>query len=530
MELINKTIYECFAERVSKTPDKTFIKNNEGIFTWEYVNNITSKMAGALIEQGLKSGEKVGIIGLNSPSWIISFIALQKVGAVAVLINSCYKEKELINCIEIADIKYLFYTGFSENDSISTVVKNLRKNIKMKNLKTFNIEKTYQEWEKFVQRSKLKFDMEVNNSKSKDLSCILFTSGTTNDCKGVMLSHYSLVNNAREVVKQMRWNEKDSMCLAVPLFHCFGITVSLMTSIIGGMSISLLEKYKTINVCQTIQEDGCTILNGVPSMFLALVKNPKMKDYNLSTLKSGIIAGSPIFEDEYREICYKLPNIKLQTSYGLTEASPCVSIARYDDTVRLKSISSGKIIDNVTVKIVNLETKRECAVGEVGEIYVKGYNVTQGYLSSDPVICDAVQSDGWLKTGDLAYIDNKNYLYIVGRRKNLIIRGGENISPNEIEKFIKEAKKGVEVFVFGKKSEVLQEEIVACIQGKNNPGLEKEIREYLEENISKYKIPKYFVFIDEFPKNSTGKINEKVLKEKVNIKLEGIDCKVSQIS
>lgn len=513
MILIKKTIEECFSDRVKKTPDQVFIKTKDNVFTWKAVDSITDKMKLVLREQGVKKGDRVGLYGLNSPSWIISFIAIQKLGAVAVLINSCYKEKEVANCIKIADINHIFYTGITEDDNISTVVKKLYANKDTKNIKTFNIEKSYAEWETFVRRCKIvdKYQAE-EKPQSSDLACILFTSGTTNDCKGVKLSHYSLVNNARTVVEEMRWNEEDVMCLAVPLFHCFGITVSVIGSIVAGVTIALLKKYKTSNVCKVIQNDKCTILNGVPSMFLALIKNPQRADYDLSSLKSGIIAGSPIYEKDYFDICNNLKGINLQTSYGLTEASPCVSISKYDDPLELKAISSGRIIDNVDVEIRSLDTGEKCSNREVGEIFVKGYNVTDGYLANDPVVCDAVQNDGWLKTGDLGYLDENNYLYVVGRRKNLIIRGGENISPNEIEKYIKEVKNGINVHVVGKKSEVLQEEIVACIEGDENPTLVEKIKAYLEDNLSKYKIPRYYLFIKKFPTNQTGKINEKELK------------------
>lgn len=512
MELVNMTVRKCFKERVEKTPDKVFLNHGKEVFTWSCVDKITDKVAMVFLEQGIKAGDRVGIIGVNSASWIISFLSLQKISAVAVLINPCFKEKELIDCIKIANINHMFYTNLCGDNKTDKVMKNIKNSREASHVKIYNIEKSYKEWIKLSKKTINTKKQFPKDDDSSQLSCILFTSGTTNNCKGVMLSHYSIVNNAREVVEQMRWGEDDKMCLSVPLFHCFGITVSLLTTIIAGMSISLIHKYKTMHVCEVIEKNRCTVLNGVPSMFLAMIKNPNMEKYDLSSLKSGIIAGSPIYENEYMEICKKLSGVKLQTSYGLTEASPCVSIADYDDDLERKAKTSGKIISHVDVKIIDLNSHEECGRNEVGEIYVKGYNVTKGYLASDPVVCDAVQPDGWLRTGDLAYIDEDGYLTVVGRRKNLIIRGGENISPVEIEEFIKEVKNGLEVFVFGMKSEVLQEEIVACIEGEHDEKMIAKIKSHLEENISKYKIPSYFVFVKNFPKNPTGKVNEKELK------------------
>lgn len=519
MELTNKTISEYLEDRAKMTPESTFIRHGDETYTWKSVNNITSKLALVLLEQGVRKGDKVGIYGANSASWIIVFLALQKIGAVAVLINSCYKEKELHDCIKIADMKFLFYTSLCSGYACDSIVERLKKRSDLKEVNFYKIEHTYEEWMKIEKRDcKIRRDI-LKRPNSDDTACILFTSGTTNICKGVILSHKSLVNNAREVCEQMRWTQDDSMCLVVPLFHCFGVTVSLLTSLIVGMTVTLLDKYKTVSVCETIEKYKCTVLNGVPSMFLAMIKNPKLENYDLSSLKSGIIAGSPIYKEDYIEICNKLKGIKLQTSYGLTEASPCVAISDYDDTIERKSISAGKVIDHVDVKIIDLETGKECKRGEVGEIFVKGYNVTSGYLSNDPVVCDAVRPDGWLKTGDLAYMDEDTYLYVVGRRKNIIIRGGENISPQEIEACIKEYNARLDVLVMGIKSEVLQEEILAVIEGKQDDDMVAKIRDYMKDNISSYKIPKYFVFVDVFPRNATGKINEKALKEIVNEKL-----------
>lgn len=517
MQLVKKTIYECFADRIENEPDRLFLKYGDSGFTGREIDNIVDKVAKLLYTDGVRPKDSIGIYGINSASWIILFLAIQRVGAVAVLVNSYFKEGELVDCILMSDMKYLLYTDIQEDDAHGAVAKKIQANEKTRHVKCFDIEGTYEYWKSLVEKKTECDSLELPKQPDPmDTACVLFTSGTTNMCKGVRLSHYSLINNAREMVRVMKWNEDDIMCIAVPLFHCFGITVGIIGSLIAGNSIVLLQKYKSISVCEAIQDNRCTILNGVPSMFLAMVRNKHFDEFDLSSLKSGIIAGSPILKEEYLSVCEKIKGIMLQPSYGLTETSPCVAMCDLDVPIEKKAISAGKIISHVDVKIINNDTGEECATGESGEIFVKGYNVTQGYLSTDPVVCDALMPDGWFKTGDIAYFDEEGFLYIVGRRKNLIIRGGENISPTEIERYIKQVKDNMEVFVFGMKSEVLQEEIVACIEGKKDEILEKKIREYLNDNISKYKIPKFIVFIDEFPRNPTGKIDEKNLKKMVN--------------
>ena len=505
MTLIRQSIGDCLENRIRETPDAVFIRYERESYSWKDMDRLSERVAEALSSEGIKKQSRVGIFGVNSPSWIATFFAVQKLGAVAVLINSYYKDIELGDCIEIADVEYVLYTGGDRSSEIEQVIGMMDKRVREKSI---DIEKIFAEaLEKKTDRAYKRETVDCD-----ELCCIIFTSGTTGSCKGVLFNHFSLVNNAKDVVKKMHWTEADGMCLTVPLFHCFGLTISLIASIVGGMSISLLKRYRTVSVCETVQRDSCTILNGVPSMFLALIKNPDRKKYDLSALKSGIIAGSPIYENEYLDICKNLKNIKLQPSYGLTEASPCVSIADYEDTVEKKALSVGRVIDEVELNIVDISTKRRLGTREVGEILVRGYNVTQGYLMLKGESLDATDKDGWLSTGDLGYLDEKGYLYIAGRRKNLIIRGGENIYPNEIEHSIKEAAEGIEVFVFGIKTEVLQEEIVACIESKENPELEKKILYYLRKHLSHFKIPKYFLFKENFPRNSTGKINQKELK------------------
>lgn len=518
MELVRTTIGELLDVQSKKSPDSIFLKHNDENLTLKNVNEITTVYAKVLYNQGFKQGDRIGIYGVNSISWILSYFAIQKLGAVAVLINSCYKEQELLDCIEMTDMKAILYTSLCDGSSYDDIVSKVKKNPKTSDVKFFNVERSFVEWMNMTRRNAKGLKNMEASIDSEDVSTILFTSGTTNACKGVLLTHYSLVNNSREVARSMRWNSDDVMCLVVPLFHCFGVTVSLLSSLVSLMSVSILDRYKTTEVLKVIERDKCTVLNGVPSMFLAMIKNSEFKKHDTSSLKSGIIAGSPIYEEEYKEICSNLKGMKIQPSYGLTEASPCVTIADYDDDIDTKSVTAGKVIENVHIKIVDLNTKEECKLGEVGEIFVKGYNITKGYLTNEKEVCDAVQKDGWLKTGDLGFIDEHGYLRISGRRKNLIIRGGENISPTEIERYIKKYKQDIQVLVVGVKSEVIQEEIVACIEGLHYKEKEGEIRNYLKENISRYKVPKYFIFFEKFPRNATGKIDEKSIRNIVNKK------------
>ncbi len=521
MELINMTIGECLEHRASKSREKVFLKHGKETYTWQNVSQITNELALIFKKRGMQKGDRIGILGVNSPSWIFCYFAVVKLGAAAVLVNACCKEREVRECIKASKMNFMLYTSGHKGLSYEEMVKNLKTHRDSQNVEYIYTEKTNQEWKQLTLPENYS-EAEMPRVDCHELASVLFTSGTTGHIKGVKLSHHSMVNNAKAIVEKLRWENDDCMCLAVPLFHCFGVTVSLISSLIAGCSVVVLEKYNTLDVCRAVQNEKCTIFNGVPSMFLAMLNNEKIKDYRLDSLRSGIIAGSPIYEDDYKDICGMLKNIRLQTAYGLTETSPCVSISDYDAPIELKAANAGRVMEHVQVKIIDDRTGESCAVNEQGEICVKGYNLTIGYLNCSGEECEAIEDDGWLKTGDIGYFDEDGYLHIVCRKKNIIITGGENISPDEITRFIRDASGRKEVFVFGIKSGVLQEEIASCIEAKENAEELNKIKKYLDENLSRYKIPKHFVFLEKMPRNSTGKLDEKKIKalvlEKLNVR------------
>ena len=355
------------------------------------------------------------------------------------------------------------------------------------------------------------FSKDIDES---DLACILFTSGTTADPKGVMLSHGNLVRTALATIKAMNWQENDRMCISLPLFHCFGLTSSLLSGIILGSSMCILSNARSVNVLANIQKYECTILNGVPSMFLAIIKNAHFPEFDTKSLKSGIIAGSPLSKKEYMEICKKIPSITLLPSYGQTETSPAVSFALADDSLEKRVDSVGKILPEVEVQILDLQSKKPVELMESGEIVVRGYNVMQGYYKMPEATENTLTSDGWLYTGDIGYIDNEGYLYLVGRKKDIIIRSGENISPTEITQALLEIDTIENAAVFGIPAEVVQEEIVACLILKEGAVFdENAIKEYLKERIAYYKIPSKFFVMESFPMTANGKVKTSAIKD-----------------
>lgn len=534
-KLISKTIGYCLKERAEKTPGIIGLSYRDYSYSWREIDEISDFLAVKYLKYGIKKGTHVGIWSVNTPNWVFAYFALVKLGAIAILINTCYKETELEKILKYSDVEYIFYGNGIKDLNYKDILDkiNISNLPKLKN--TFPLEKN--DDIKWYRRSDYPSDMPVDDCKkliqainqvnAKDTASIMFTSGTTKSQKGVLLSHYNLVNNSLSISRQMGWNEQDKICVAVRLFHCFGITAGILSAVHAGSCIHLIKYYKTCEVLNQIEKYKCTVLNGVPTMFMAIVRNSKLKDHDISSVKSGIIAGSAIHSEEYINIC-KILNLKyLQPSYGQTETSPCITIAALNDSIEKKAVSVGKSIDNVEVKIWNCKENRESKEGELGEILTRGYHVMKGYYKMPLETDEVIDSTGWLHTGDLGFIDKEGYLYVKGRIKEIIIRGGENISPVEIEYYIKKLPSIKEVKVIGVEAEVLQEEIVACVVPKENCEVSKaEVQAIVSKYLTAYKVPKYVLVFAQLPTTSSGKIKlgklKKIVEERINNKEEYI--------
>ncbi len=501
MSLTAKTIGTILRERAAETPDRTGLSDERRTYSWREIDELSDGLAAWYWGMGVRKGSRAAIWSVNSPDWVFCFFALNKLGAVSILINTCYKEKEMEELLRNHDVEYLFY-GSGRGEDLREILNRIPEDRvpRLKNCVFLGTENPDGE-------RKREMEEELSKVRPEDTACILFTSGTTGSPRGVMLSHFSLVNNSAEIVRQMRWNENDRLCIAVPLFHCFGITAGILACIHSGAEARLLKYYKTLEVLKQVQEYGCTVLNGVPTMFLAMLRNPARQEYDLSSLRSGILAGSPISPAEYGEICRGLRIGHLQVSYGQTESSPCITISDYDDSLERKAHTVGRPIRDVEVRIRDTATGEEPEAGRAGEILTRGYHVMQGYYRQEQATAEAIDRDGWLHTGDVGYLDQYGYLHVTGRIKELIIRGGENISPVEIENCISEMPEIEEVKVLGIPAEVMQEEIAACIICRDGKQPEEEqVREYVRARLSDYKVPKYVFSFRRFPVNASGKV------------------------
>jgi fatty-acyl-CoA synthase len=523
MNAIHKTIGACFTQTAEQAPEKEFVKYEKVSYTYAELDFLSDCMAWRMGALGITKGTHAGLWSVNNPNWIIVFLALTKIGAIPVIINTCYLEKELLEVINYADVEYMYYGDGYKNVNYLDIIDNIQGSGATKVKKWMHIgidnKGAWITRESFVsaektEKSRLLIKELLNEVSPGQIACMLFTSGTTSSPKGVLLTHENIVGTAYATIKSMRWTKDMKMCVTVPLFHCFGLTSCLITTLLLGSIMYVLPYYNTINVLRCIQKEHCTVLNGVPSMFLAMIRNRDFKEYDLSSLQSGIIAGSFLSPEAYINICNNIPSITLIPSYGQTESSPAVTFSPFDDSLEKKSQNVGKPLVGVEVIIVDPTSNSIMPVGHSGEIMVRGSNVMKGYYKLTDATKVAINNEGFLHTGDLGYLDSEGYLHMVGRAKEIIIRAGENISPHEIEDTIKEIPWVEGVVVVGLPCPVIQEEIAACMTIEKGHKLNEDyIRQYLGKRLAHYKIPAKFLVFDELPVSASGKYLLSDIKE-----------------
>ena len=511
MCLISKTIGECLQERAQLDGKRTAVEMGGFRSTFEQLDEFSDLLAARMSGEGIGKGTHVGIWSTNSPGWVFTFLALTKIGAVPVLINTCFQDAEMARILNYADVEVLYYGAGCKSVVYREMIERIRD--QTPNVRRFLPIEENLASPAAVLENREELKEKKRNVKPEDPACMIFTSGTTSFAKGVLLSHYSLVNNALAMARAMHWGPEDKMCLTVPLFHCFGVTAGIVACLLSGAAMDLVPYFQTNDVWNELEKKHCTILNGVPSMFLALIRKPEHQARRADSLKSGIIAGSPVLPEEYEEICGRFSGMHLQPSYGQTETSPCVTIADWDEPAKTKGGSSGRLIAHVDARIADIASGNVLEPGRDGEIQVKGYNVMLGYYKLPEATAAAFTPDGWLRTGDIGHFTEAGELSVTGRLKEIIIRGGENISPREIENVIQKLPCVEQVRVVGVPAEVLQEEIAACIIPRRGYEIDGcRILDFLKPRLARYKIPAYILKFDSFPVNACGKIDLRALQ------------------
>lgn len=502
--------------------------------TYNEFNYETDQLAKAFIGMGIEKGEHVAIWSDNKREWLLSQFATGKMGAVLVTVNTNYQENELAYLLEQSDATTLIlgeeFKGTSYIDIINAVCPELEKsakgNLESKKFPHFkrvivmseNKHPGIYTWSEFEAHASLITDHQLNTRLEElhydDVINIQYTSGTTGFPKGVMLTHNNIVNNAQIIGDFMKLTPLDRLCIPVPFFHCFGCVLGTLAAVTHGSTMVLLEQFEPGRVLKAVEDEKCTALHGVPTMFIAELNHPDYARFDTSTLRTGIMAGSPCPIEVMKKVIGDMGASEITICYGQTEASPVITQTKADDDIDKRVTTVGKPHPHVEVKIIDPLTGEKVETGTPGELCTRGYLIMKGYYKNEEATREAIDSEGWLHTGDIAIEDNEGYIEITGRIKDMVIRGGENVYPREIEEFLYQHPSVQDVQVVGVPDPKYGEEIMAWIIPKEGVSINaEEIREYCKGKISRHKIPRYIEFTESYPMTASGKIQKFLLRE-----------------
>lgn len=545
-----ETIGDFFEKQVEKYPDNDFMVYPDRGFrlTYKEFNERVDVLAKGLISIGLKKGDHIGIWAKNVPDWLTFFFASAKFGGILVTVNTAYKCQELDYILKQSDMKALALIDSFQDINYIDIIHELIPEVKSSDRSNLSSEKypflkniiyigqekhrgMYNTYELML-LGKHMDDDELNEMKktvkNTDVVNMQYTSGTTGFPKGVMLTHRNILNNGYYIGEGQRLSPIDRICLPVPLFHCFGIVLGILAGLTHGSSFIMIEVFDPLLVLSAIQKEKCTAIYGVPTMFIAELNHPMFDMFDMSTLRTGIMAGSNCPAETMKQVIEEMNAKEITICYGLTETSPVFIQTSYDTPFDKRVNTVGTPQPNSEIKLVDPETGEEVGVNEVGELCCRGYNVMKGYYKMPDKTAEVLDEDGWLHSGDLGMVDEDGYYRITGRLKDMIIRGGENIYPREIEEFLYKLEGVRDVQVVGIPDEKYGEIVGAFVIKEDDSDLtEEDVRDYARERIARYKVPKHVFFVDEFPLTASGKIQKYILseigKELVEEKLKNLE-------
>ena len=535
MDFIENTLGGVLDDLSKNNPNGWAVRYTDRNYfrTWKELNDEADLIARGMMSLGIKKGDHVAIWATNTPEWILTLFAAAKIGAVLVTVNTNFKIFELEYLLRQSDTKLLVMIGgFKNNDYVATV------NELLPELKTTSGE-IESEHLPFLKRvvfagketpdgmlnfEDLKilggdFPVEIYEENKKTLNThdvvnMQYTSGTTGFPKGVMLTHYNILNNGKTIGDGMKFTKNDKLCITVPFFHCFGLVLAMMACITHGTTMVPVERYSPVPVMNAISVEKCTAVHGVPTMFIAMLEHAQFNNFDFSSLRTGIMAGSPCPIEVMKKVIDKMNMREIVIVFGQTEASPGCTMTTTSDSIDKRVNTVGRAFPGVECKIIDPDTCKELPINTPGEFCARGYNIMKGYYKMPEATAQAIDKDGWLHTGDLCTVDEDGYYKVVGRIKDMIIRGGENIYPKEIEECLYTCDKVSDVQVIGVPSEAYGEEVMACVILKEGEEMtEEEVKEFVGARMAKHKVPRYVRFVDSFPTNAAGKIQKFKMRE-----------------
>ena len=535
MQLFDRTLRDWLEHWAKVSPDKEYIvySDRDLRYTWSQFNERVNTVAKGLLALGVEKGSHVGIWATNVPDWLTYLYACAKIGAVYVTVNTNYKQNELEYLVENSDMHTLcLIDGTFESDYIAMTYEMLpelktcqrgflrsKRFPKMRNVIYLGQEKhrgMYNTPEVMLLGQTVS-DQRLEEAKKQvnchDIVNMQYTSGTTGFPKGVMLSHHNITNNGYLTGEHMKFTADDKLCCCVPLFHCFGIVLATMNVLTHGCTQVMVERFDALLVLASIHKERCTAVYGVPTMFIAELNHPMFNMFDMSCLRTGIMAGSLCPIELMRQVNTKM-FMDVTSVYGLTETSPGMTHSRIDDPAEVRYTTVGSDYEFTEVAVIDPETGERCPDGVQGEMCCRGYNVMKGYYKNPQATAECIDKDGFLHSGDLGVRDENGNYRITGRIKDMIIRGGENIYPREIEEFLYHLEGVKDVQVAAVPSKKYGEEVGAFIILHEGAKLtEYDVKDFCKGKISRYKIPKYVFFVDGFPLTGSGKIQKYKLKD-----------------
>lgn len=530
------TIGDLLDETAGKYGEKeALVYQERGIrYSFSQFQEICNQAARGFLSLGIQKGENIAIWATNVPEWVISQFATAKMGGVLVTVNTSYRTHELEYLLRQSESTTLLLIGsYRDADYLAMIREicpelsecepgNLR-SARLPNLR--NVIYIGEErqpgmflWSDLMDRAELVSEKErlarQQTLLPDEVINMQYTSGTTGFPKGVMLSHINIVNNAIKVAECQRLGVEDRVCIPVPFFHCFGCVMGTLACVATGATMVPVTTFDPGMVLSIVENERCTALYGVPTMFIAELNHPTFTERDLSSLRTGIMAGSLCPIEVMKNVVEKMGIRDITIAYGQTESSPVITQTRPEDSIERKVATVGRVHDGVEAKVIDPATGESLPPGVQGELCTRGYLVMKGYYNMPDQTQQAIDSDGWLHTGDLATVDEEGYYRITGRLKDMIIRGGENIYPREIEEFLYTHPKILDVQIVGVPDAKYGEQVLACIRVKPGETLtEDDIRAYCDGRIARYKIPRYIQFMEEYPMTASGKIQKFKLRE-----------------
>lgn len=492
------------------------------------------KTARGLMAMGIKAGDHVAIWSENCAEWVLLMFATAKIGAVLATVNTNYKRYELEYLLSQSDSMTLIFSEGTKDNAYLPHVQTICPELSstepgklscaavpfLKNVVTLGDLRTpgAYHWDDIAAMADKTPESELIAAQAAvgpyDVTNMQYTSGTTGFPKGVMLTHHSLVNNGKAIGDRKRLTEQDRECIPVPLFHCFGCVLGVTSCVTHGSTMVIVDRFHPLTVMQTVQEERCTSLLGVPTMFISMLNHPEFPNIDFSSLRTGIMAGSPCPIEVMKRVNNEMHMPEVTIAFGQTESSPVTTMTAVDDPLEKRVSTVGRCQPNMEIKLVDPETGLEVPIGVQGEFLTRGHQVMKGYYKMPEATRQAIDKDGWLHTGDLCSLDEEGYYSVTGRLRDMIIRGGENIYPRELEEFLYTHPAVSDVQVVGVPDQKYGEEVLAFVILKEDmTATEEELRDYVKNGLSRYKAPRYVRFLEKFPMTASGKIQKYKLRE-----------------